>query len=502
MRGYTRNAQGHLLIGKVDTVDLVQKYGTPLYVYDEARIRDNCRQYMQAFQKHYGAGAAGPLPHTSSLQPSGPQAAERPGTPGQPEGNFNVLFAGKAFLCKAMVRLILQEGLCLDVVSGGELHTALEAGMPAEKIWFHGNNKTAPEIEMALQRGVGRIVVDSFNELALIERIAEQLGTVADVQLRITPGIKPSTHSYVSTGQLDSKFGFSISNNIAEQAVLKAHTSNRIQLQGLHCHIGSQIFQLESFEVAARMMVEFLQKLQADHGIEIPELNMGGGLGIAYLPADEPPGIAEYVARLTAAVKTTWGTERPLPKLMVEPGRSLVGETGVTLYRVGTVKEIPGIRTYVAVDGGMNDNPRVALYQAKYHAVLADRAHGALEKVSVSGRCCETGDMLVWDIELPQLDVNDVLALFSTGAYHHSMASNYNRLPRPPVVFVLEDRATLVVEGENYQDLVRHDLVPEYLAAAEPPSVAPIDGIVRGDKGGTTPSIVPSLVEHPGSSKA
>ncbi|HEY4002853.1 MAG TPA: diaminopimelate decarboxylase [Candidatus Xenobia bacterium] len=435
------NSQGHLMVGGMDTMDLVRQYGTPLWVYDETMIRRRCREYMENFRQHWP--------------------------------DFRIIFAGKAFLCKAMCRLIMQEGLCLDVVSGGELHTALQAGFPADRIWFHGNNKTAPEIEMALKAGVERIVVDSFNELALVERVAESLHEVARVQLRITPGIKPSTHSYISTGQIDSKFGFSIAHDIARDAVLRAHTSNRIELKGLHCHIGSQIYELESFAVAARMMVEFMQGLARDHGVTFEELNMGGGLGIRYLAGDQPPSVAAYVQRLTDAVRTAWGTETPLPRLMVEPGRSLVGETGITLYRVGTVKEIPTIRTYIAVDGGMNDNPRVALYQAKYQAVLANKYTAkADETVSISGRCCETGDMLVWDASLPAVDEGDVVALFSTGAYHHSMASNYNRLPRPPVVFVSDGHATIVVEGETYDDLVRHDRVPAHLAAEAPPSAA------------------------------
>ncbi len=438
MNGFRVNEKGHLMVGSHDTVELADRYGTPLWVYDEAMIRQNCRHYMTSFQHDYG-------------------------------DNFNVIFAGKAFLCKAMCRLIEQEGLCVDVVSGGELYTALKADFPAERIWFHGNNKTRPEIEFALKSGIGRIVVDSFNELALIERVAEDLHTVADVQLRITPGIKPSTHSYISTGQLDSKFGFSLSNGVALDAVRRASTSNRIALKGLHCHIGSQIFELESFAVAARMMVEFIHDLYDNYGIEINELNMGGGLGIRYLPQDNPPPIAEYVRRLTSAVKEAWGTERPLPRLMVEPGRSLVGETGITLYRVGTIKEIPGIRTYIAVDGGMNDNPRVALYQAKYHAALANKMSLAQdEKVSISGRCCETGDMLVWDAMLPTVDEADLVVLFSTGAYHHSMASNYNRLPRPAVLFVLGDEVNVVVERETYDDLVAHDRVPAHLQSKTP----------------------------------
>jgi diaminopimelate decarboxylase len=424
------NNQGRLEIGGCDTVELAREFGTPLYVMDEKLMRDNCAAYRDTFAKVYP--------------------------------NSQVAYAGKAFMTKAMARLVDEEGLSLDVVSGGEIFTALEAGFPAHKMIYHGNNKAPGEINMALNAGVGRFVVDSFSELDLLEELAGAMGKTASVYLRIKPGIEAHTHHYIQTGQMDSKFGMGLSDGEAMTAVKTVAKMKNVSLKGLHCHIGSQIFDLKPFQLAIHVMVDFMYEIKKKTGIIIRELDLGGGVGIRYEKTDDPYSIAEFVRLIAATVKEKAGEHNlALPKLLIEPGRSIVGEAGTTLYTVGSVKEVPGIRKYVAVDGGMMDNLRTALYQAKYEAILAGAVNEPpCEVVSIAGKACESGDMLIWDIELPALKRGDILAVLSCGAYHYSMSNNYNRFGRPPVVFVRDGRADLVVARESYEDLVRNDSIP------------------------------------------
>ena len=430
------NSKGHLEVGGCDTLDLAKEFGTPLYVMDEELIRKNCAEYRDTFKEHYP--------------------------------NSQVAFAGKAFLTKAMCRLVDEEGLALDVVSGGEIHTALEAGFPAEKMLYHGNNKTPEEIEMALENGVGRFVVDSYSELELLNALAGEAGKVAGLYLRIKPGIEAHTHHYIQTGQVDSKFGMGLADGEAMTAVKMADRLKHVELKGLHCHIGSQIFDLKPFQMAAAVMVDFMQEIKKKTGTVLGELDLGGGFGIRYTREDSPYSLAGFIELIAKTVKDKAAEHNfPLPKLLVEPGRSVVGEAGITLYTVGSIKDIPGVRKYVAVDGGMMDNLRPALYEAQYEALLANNVHeSASEKVSIAGKACESGDMLIKDIELPVLKRGDVLAVLSTGAYHYSMANNYNRFQRPPVIFVQNGQADLVVARESYDDIVRNDIIPERMQKA------------------------------------
>ena len=427
------NELGHLVIGGCDTVELARTFGTPLYVLDEALIRARCRAYRAGFARSY------------------PDA--------------EVLYAGKALLVLAICRIIEEEGLSLDVVSGGELYTARAAEFPMERVYFHGNNKSPQELRMAIEYGVHRVIVDNFHELELLNRLAASAGARMGILLRVTPGVEAHTHSYVQTGQEDSKFGFSIKGGAARRAAEAALASSNLELAGFHCHIGSQIFDVGSFEAAAKVMFGFMDELRSATGFVARELNLGGGLGIRYVEGDVSMDPAAFAQRLGAWVRRESAARGyPLPRLLIEPGRSIVGEAGTTLYTLGSSKEVPGIRTYVAVDGGMSDNPRVALYDAKYEAVIANRAAApATQRVSVAGKCCESGDMLIWDLDVPDWSPGDILAVFSTGAYNYSMASNYNRLPRPAMVLVADGRADLIVERERYEDLIRHDRIPPRL---------------------------------------
>jgi len=416
-----------LVVGGVAAADLAREHGTPVYVMDEARLRANCRAYVTALRAAY--------------------PRSRP------------IFASKALCCTATCRLAYDEGLAVDVVSAGEIHTALRAGVPAADLLLHGSNKTPDEMRLALERGVGRIVVDNFYDLELLEALTKGTGRTADVLLRLTPGIEPHTHQAIRTGGVDSKFGFGMVDGTAREAVARTLEVPGVRLRGLHCHIGSQVMDLDPFVRAAEAMMEFAAWMARDHQAPVDELDLGGGLGIRYLPADEPPTIDAYVNALAGVVRRRAEEYRlPLPLLMVEPGRSIVGDAGMTLYTVGAVKAIAGVRTYVSVDGGMYENPRPALYQARYQAVLADRlAEPAAETVTVAGRCCESGDVLIWESRLPRPRPGDLLAVFSTGAYNYSMASNYNRYPRPPIVFARDGRSRVVVTGETIDDLLAHD---------------------------------------------
>lgn len=438
LRGTARvNARNHLEIGGCDTVELARRFGTPLYVVDEDLVRQRCREYREAF----AGPAAGSL----------------------------VLYAAKTLLTTGLARLIEEERLGLDVVSGGELYTALAAGFPAGRIYFNGNNKSRAELEEALTAQVGGIVVDNLSELELLSDLATRRRQRQAILLRLAPGVQAHTHEYIQTGQVDSKFGFPLGGGVALNGVRTALDSDWLELRGYHCHIGSQILALESYRAAVRAMLTFAAETKAATGFAPEILDLGGGLGVRYTEDDHPPGIAELAAVMLAAVAEGAAAQGlPCPRVFVEPGRSIMGEAGTTLYTVGAVKDIPGVRRYVAVDGGMTDNPRVALYQAVYEALAANRAADApSEVVSVAGKCCESGDMLLWDAALPPVARGDLLAVFTTGAYNYSMASNYNRLPRPAVVLVGGGRARLLVARETYADLVRLDLIPEELARPE-----------------------------------
>lgn len=420
---------GHLEIGGCDAVELAQEYQTPLYVMDEQLIRENCKRYRDSIQRFY-------------------------------DGNGLALYASKAFSVKEMYRIVEEEGLGVDVVSGGELYTALSAGFPAEKIYFHGNNKTREELELALQNGVGHIVVDHREELELLDELAGQAGVRQKILFRIKPGIDAHTHSFVKTGHIDCKFGVVLENGEALRFAGEALAKKNISLVGVHCHIGSQIFDAHPFILAAERMMQFATDVREQYGVTLEELNLGGGFGIRYTDQDCPLAYDQYMEPIAAALKSVAAKHGMKPPfLLLEPGRSIVGEAGVTLYTVGSVKKIPGVRTFVSVDGGMGDNPRYILYQSVYEMLLANRAAEPKDAcVTVAGKCCESGDLLGENVSLQSPEAGDLLAVLSTGAYNYSMASNYNRIPRPPVVMVRDGKARLIVRRESYQQLIENDL--------------------------------------------
>ena len=424
------NEKGHLTIGKNDTVELAQKYGTPLYVMDEDLIRKNCRAYKNAMDKHYG-------------------------------GKGLILYANKAFCSLYTCKIAKEEGLGLDVVSGGELYTAIKADFPMEKICFHGNNKTHDELEMAVENNVGHIVVDNEYELEALNKIAEKKGKVQKIMFRIKPGIDAHTHSFIQTGQIDSKFGVALENGEAFDIIEKAVQLKNVKVTGIHCHIGSQIFDIDPFVKAAEVMMNFIGDLKDKLDIEINELNLGGGYGIMYTQKDDPLPYDAYMEPVSEAVKKTAekrGVKQPF--IYMEPGRSIVASAGITLYTVGGIKDIKNVRKYVSVDGGMGDNPRYILYESEYEAVIANRANAQnCEKVTIAGKCCESGDILIKDAEMPEIKVGDTLAVLATGAYNYSMASNYNRIPRPAVVAVKDGESKVVIKRESYEDLIKNDVM-------------------------------------------
>jgi diaminopimelate decarboxylase len=428
------NSKNHLEIGGCDCVDLVNEYGTPLYVMDEGLIRKNCRLYKNAMDKYYN-------------------------------GNGLVLYASKALCTMAMCRISQQEGLGLDVVSGGELYTAIKAGFPMDRVYFHGNNKTMEELELAIDSNIRRIVVDNRQELHRINEIASRKGKTASVSFRIKPGIDAHTHDFIQTGQIDSKFGVALENGEALEIVSEAVKLGNINVAGLHCHIGSQIFDIKPFEEAARVMLEFIAQIKEQLGVEIEELNLGGGYGIKYTPQDDPIEYDKYIESVSKVIRNVCDNKGiKLPFIVMEPGRSIVASAGITLYKVGTIKDIKGVRKYVAVDGGMGDNPRFALYQSKYDAIIANKPDAPkTEKITIAGKCCESGDLLAKDIMMPEVKEGDILAVLATGAYNYSMSSNYNRIPRPPVVLVKDGKARVIIKREDYNDIVRNDVLPEDL---------------------------------------
>ena len=426
------NSENHLVIGQHDTVELAKKFGTPLYVLDEDLMRDNCRAYKNAIDTYY-------------------------------DGHGLVLFASKALCTMYTGRLVAEEGLGADVVSGGELYTLYKAGFPMEKVFFHGNNKTPDEIELALNCGVGHIVVDNKYELDLLNRIANEKNVNQRILFRIKPGIDAHTHDFVKTGQIDSKFGVALENGEAYEIHKLALSMSNIQIDGVHCHIGSQIFDVEPFCEAAKVMIGFIADLYDKLGIKVNILNLGGGFGIKYTATDDPIAPSEYIHKVTNVVKALAQEKGiDLPFLVFEPGRSIVASAGITLYTVGCVKEIENVRTYVSIDGGMCDNPRYILYGSKYTAVLANNASAEpVAPITIAGKCCESGDLIQEHVMMPQIHVGDTLAVLATGAYNYSMSSNYNRIPRPPIVAVSGNEAKIIVKRETYDDLIKNDVLEE-----------------------------------------
>ena len=408
----TVDDRDRLRIGGCDVLDLAERFGTPLFVYDEAHLRNRCREALAAF----GDGVA---------------------------------YAAKAFLCLAMARLVHEEGMYVDVATGGELHVALTAGVPAERLVLHGSNKSLDELRAARRAAVGRVVIDSLDELERLERLHVEDGLRPKVLIRATPGVEAHTHAFVRTGQLDSKFGFGVPSGDAARAVARAAASPAVDLVGVHMHIGSQVFVAESFHQAVEIVGPWVREMG------LPELSVGGGLGVAYVEEDDAPTIAEWGSAIVSACRAAGITAR----VSAEPGRSIAAQAGVTLYEVGTVKDVPGIRTYVSVDGGMSDNPRPVLYGSGYEAFLPRAVSAARPRqVTIVGKHCESGDVLVRDAQVPaDLAVGDVLATPVTGAYGHSMGSNYNKVPRPAVVFVADGASREVVRRESFDDLVRND---------------------------------------------
>lgn len=420
------NQAGHLTIGGVDSLELAKEYGTPLVVYDVSQIRNQIRAFKKVFEEE--------------------------------QVNYAVSYASKAFVSIAMYQVANEEGAYTDVVSAGELYTAMKANFPMERISFHGNNKSKEELEMAVKNHVGKIMIDNFYEIDLLRQVLEEQDSEINVMLRITPGISAHTHEYDQTGQVDSKFGFDLKSGQADKALQEVLKNQRMHMLGIHAHIGSQIFELNGFEMAAAKLVDVATSWKEKYDYTAQIINVGGGFGIKYVQEDHPLKPEEFVKAIVKTIKDE-ATEHnfPIPEIDIEPGRSIVGPAGYNLYKVGSMKEIPGLVPYVAVDGGMGDNIRPALYQAKYETVLAnDPQRRASQEFHVAGKYCESGDILA-DAKLPSLKAGDILAMLDTGAYGYSMASNYNRNPRPAVVFAEDGKAQVVIRRESLEDLVHLD---------------------------------------------
>lgn len=422
------NTEGHLTIGGLDTVALAKEYGTPAYIMDESVVRANCRTYLAAARRAFGEEA---LP----------------------------AFASKALCFTEMYRIIAEEGLGIDCVSGGELYTAKNAGFPAARIYFHGNNKTDADLAAALEMGVGTIVVDNTDELEALDALATSLDRTQRILLRITPGIDPHTHRAIRTGNVDSKFGNAIMTGAAMEITKRALAARGVRLAGFHCHVGSQIFDIAPFRDAADIMIRYIATVKKETGFEAEELNLGGGLGVRYTETDPEIDYAAAIAEIGAIVREqAVAVDVKLPRIILEPGRSLVAAAGITLYTVGGVKEIPGFKNYISVDGGMPDNPRYALYQSEYTALVANRANAPKDFcATLAGRCCESGDLIGEDMQIQRPCRGDTVAVLTTGAYNYAMASNYNRLPRPPVILVRDGVARVAVRRETFADLVHLD---------------------------------------------
>jgi diaminopimelate decarboxylase len=419
----------HLVIGGCDCVELCNKFGTPLYVFDEDTIRSRCREFKAEFTSHYP--------------------------------DILVLYASKAFLSKALAKLLNEEGLGLDVVSGGELSLAQSVGFPRDKVFFHGNNKTPDELKLALDWGIGRIVVDNFHELEILDSLARKKGIRQNILLRLTPGVDPHTHRHTTTGVLDSKFGFPAETGQAETAVSKAMSAPNLNLVGLHFHLGSPISHIAPYEAATSLVFKLARKMKDKHGFSMNEFSCGGGFAVRYTMDQKAPSIAAYAEAITSKVSSLanqYGLTRP--KLIIEPGRAIIAQAGVALYTVGSIKEIPGVRTYVCVDGGMGDNIRPALYEAKYEALIANKVgEDNRGKVTIAGKYCESGDILARDVKLASVSAGDVIAIPVSGAYSIPMSSNYNMVPRPAIVMVKNGKPRFIRKRESYKDLMRLDVI-------------------------------------------
>lgn len=424
------NEKGHLTVGGCDTVDVCEKYGTPMYLMDEERIRDNMRSYKNAIDKYYG-------------------------------GKGLCLYASKAFSALYIYKVAKEEGLGVDVVSGGELYTALKAGFDPSKIVFHGNNKSFGEIKMAVENRVGHIIIDAKEEIEVIDSLSRENGVKTKVMIRVKPGVDAHTHEFISTGQIDSKFGFAVENGEAFEIAKYALGFENIEITGLHCHVGSQMFLYEPFALTAEIMMNFYAKLKNELGLSLCELNLGGGFGIKYTEEDTPVDYEGFIDSVSGVIHEICKEKNlDVPFIYMEPGRSIVGDAGITLYTAGGIKDIKDIRKYVSVDGGMGDNPRYILYGAVHDAVIANRAADKpTEKVTICGKCCESGDVIIENAFMPEIKSGDKIAVMSTGAYNYSMASNYNRIPRPPVVMAKNGETKLIVKRESYEDIIKNDIL-------------------------------------------
>ncbi len=422
------DAQGQLVLGGCRATDLADQYGTPVYVLDEDTLRARCRSFIGEFRKLH--------PETK------------------------VSYACKAYINPALAKLFQEEGLGFDVVSGGELALAISAQIPMDEVYFHGNNKSPQELSEALEHSIGWVVVDSFHEMELLEELAGQAGKKQDILIRVSPGIDPHTHVYTTTGTLDSKFGFAIQTGHAAEAVRMGLAAKNLNLRGLHFHLGSPIFELEPYRLATELVLRFAAEFR-EEGLELQRFSPGGGFAISYIRGQEPPPISAYAETIVSTMTATCqelGME--LPSLVIEPGRAIVGPAGVAIYRVGAIKDVPGVRKFVSVDGGMGDNIRPALYQAEYEVLAANKAdREPVEKVTIAGKYCESGDLLASDIMLPEMESGDLIAIPAVGAYSPSMASNYNLNPRPPMVLVKDGQSRLIRRRESYQDLMLCDVV-------------------------------------------
>jgi diaminopimelate decarboxylase len=422
------DSQGELILGGCKASDLAAEYGTPVYVLDEHTLRARCRSFIDEFRKIH--------PATS------------------------VSYACKAYINPILAKLFLEEGMGFDVVSGGELATTVSAGIPMDEVYFHGNNKTPQELEEALEHSIGWVVVDSFHEIELLDRLAGEAGKTQNILIRVSPGVDPHTHEYTTTGILDSKFGFSIQTGHAAEAIRLGLAAKNLNLRGLHFHLGSPIFELEPYRVAVDLVLRFAAQFR-EEGLELQRFSPGGGFAISYKREDEPPAVSDYAeAIISTMTETCQDLGMELPSLVIEPGRAIIGPAGVALYRVGAIKDVPGVRKFVSVDGGMGDNIRPALYQAEYEVLAANKANQELvEKVTIAGKYCESGDLLATDVMLPKLEAGDLLAIPAAGAYCPSMASTYNMNPKPPMVLVKDGKSRLIRRRETYQDLLHLDLV-------------------------------------------
>lgn len=429
MGGLGTDADGQLTLGGVNVPELAREYGTPLYLLDETVIRQNCREIQAGLQDCY------PAP-------------------------FAVAFASKALCFKALYKLLAEENMSADVVSQGELYTAVQGGFDPGRCYYHGNNKTVQELSYALEVGVRRIVVDNMEELERLGALAAEKGVVPEISFRVKPGIDAHTHEFVATGKIDSKFGLALENGEVHAVMAKAAAMPQVKVVGIHCHIGSQVFEAEPFRLAAKVMMSLIAELRQKFDLPLTELNLGGGFGIQYLASHDPISLRDMARICGESVKAEAQTRgMVLPELVLEPGRSITGPAGMTVYTIGSVKKIPGVNTYVAVDGGMTDNPRYALYGAYYCPVMPRRPHEeATQTVVIAGRCCESGDVITTSAALPEVSAGDLLAIQATGAYNYSMASHYNRMPNAPVVMVGEGKHRLVVRRETCADLLRNDI--------------------------------------------